>query len=172
MREGAAKVSIAKSRGISVLARRGTHRDGESSAKLFASGANLSDPIPTSRRKKTFDKRLDIPAKGALGQLAFPREPSALCPAPLKGSLPNFRGISNNLRVICDRRRFITADIWEVSRRVLEEWAVNFRRSILRRFLVEIHRLLKERLLSDFGHGRIGGNKFAELVIFNSLVCA
>ncbi|KYN35902.1 hypothetical protein ALC56_09693 [Trachymyrmex septentrionalis] len=40
------------------------YRHAESSVLLFASLANLSGPIPTSRGKKTFDKRPDILAVG------------------------------------------------------------------------------------------------------------
>ncbi|KOC60204.1 hypothetical protein WH47_07786, partial [Habropoda laboriosa] len=49
------------------------HRDVESSTGLFASPANLSDPIPTSRRKKTFDKCLDVLTNGPsrTGSLVF-----------------------------------------------------------------------------------------------------
>ncbi|KYM77332.1 hypothetical protein ALC53_12313 [Atta colombica] len=43
------------------------YRHAESSVSLFASLANLSGPIPTSRGKKTFDKRPDILAVGPSG---------------------------------------------------------------------------------------------------------
>lgn len=43
------------------------YRHAESSVSLFAALANLSGPIPTSRGKKTFDKRPDIPAVGPQG---------------------------------------------------------------------------------------------------------
>lgn len=47
------------------------YRHAESSVSLFAMPANLSGPIPTSRGKKTFDKRPDIPAVGP--RLGFAR---------------------------------------------------------------------------------------------------
>lgn len=43
------------------------YRHAESSVSLFVALANLSGPIPTSRGKKTFDKRPEIPAVGPLG---------------------------------------------------------------------------------------------------------
>lgn len=54
---------------------RGGHR-GTSKARrrLFAGSANLSDPIPTTRRKKTFDKRPDVLTKG-------PSRPGSACRA-------------------------------------------------------------------------------------------
>lgn len=58
-------------------------RDIESSTKLFAGPANLSDPIPTSRRKKTFDKRPDVLTKGPNRPgLVFPTNPARRCRFP------------------------------------------------------------------------------------------
>lgn len=47
------------------------YRHAESSVSLFAATANLSGPIPTSRGKKTFDKRLDIPVVRSLDSRGF-----------------------------------------------------------------------------------------------------
>lgn len=64
LRERGAEVGCKNggARAEAVVTRVGEGRGGTSKG-VFAGAANLSDPIPTSRRKKTFDKRPNVLAK-------------------------------------------------------------------------------------------------------------
>lgn len=63
LRERGAEVGSCKNGGARAESLVTTWGRGGTSKGVFAGPANLSDPIPTSRRKKTFDKRPNVLTK-------------------------------------------------------------------------------------------------------------